>query len=99
MRELDRSRPFAEVWGNGQEGYEQDGLAFDMQGRLIGEEPAAAPVPKPAARKQASPSAKSVPSDPANGFAAKSDDELRTLVEIAGETWTDRAAAIALLAP
>lgn len=46
MKTLDRSKPFAEVWGGSvKHRYEQDGRKFDGSGNEIGEPGAAAPAP------------------------------------------------------
>jgi hypothetical protein len=52
-RTLDRSRTFGEVIGGGEARYEQDNLLFNVEGNLIGEEPAQqkAQTPKPAPKK------------------------------------------------
>lgn len=113
MRSLDRSRPYGEIWGGaGMAGYEQDGLQFDVTGRLrpgqgepdeppppvikrrpgrprgpVKPQVEVAPEPDPDADETAAP----------RDYEALSDEELRDLVELQGETWEGRDAAIELL--
>lgn len=77
---LDRARPYGEVCGGAARTYEQDGLAFDSRGVLIGDEPE--PPTAPAAPP---------------GVDRMSAEELRTLVEAYGGTYTTRVDAIRFL--
>lgn len=128
MSSLDRSRPYAEVWGAGLECLVQDGRRFSIGGEPLDSEPVVAP-PAPAA-PEADPGderhrlaaeaeglgidvdhrwgaarlrreiVKLLPARPDGDtvIGGMSDDELRVMVEVAGGTWTDRAAALAMLA-
>jgi hypothetical protein len=100
VKTLDRTRDYGEVWGaTGHAGYVQDDCEFGIDGTLkFPEQPIAvelaAPArqaePKIAGKKGATPASAAAPVE-------RSDDELKTMVEIAGGTWTDRAAATAFL--
>lgn len=101
MPKFDRSRPYGEVWGSvGLASYEQDGRQYRIDGQPIEPEPEAAPA-TPAAEHAASHkhghkhSRKPGPTE--TPPAEPPDDELKTMVEIAGGVWTDRAAALAFL--
>ncbi len=87
----------------GGSGYTQDHRQFGLDGKLIGE--AAGDLPKStakASRGKPAPAPKPTHAPAAiadkPSLAALPDNELRTMVEIAGGTWTSRAAALAFLA-
>lgn len=43
---LDRNRPYAEIWDGGLKGYEQDGVAYRLDGTLMpGQKPPDTPKP------------------------------------------------------
>lgn len=120
-RTLDRTRSYAETWGNGMTHLEQDGFRFNVAGNLLPDEPGewvepaaetpaevepeAEPVPMSPgdkrratwAAKRAKAESEAVADGPVPELADQSDDELKTLVDIAGGTWKDRDAAIAFL--
>jgi hypothetical protein len=103
---LDFAKPYAEVHGNGMIHYEQDGRRFNRAGQPLDAEAAPAVIDKAAAqsarmteywrRRREEKAAADAPL-PAVDVGEQSDEDLRALVEIAGGTWTDRAAALELL--
>ena len=61
MKTLDRSKPYGEVYGEGQARFEQDHILFDAQGHALTEaEQPAEPVAK-RVRKPAEPTAEAEP--------------------------------------
>lgn len=90
---LDRTRAFSEVWSEGGvTGYLQDGIAFDVGGKEV----VSSPPVKLAAVPKTKPATFSRP-PPVTGLAAESDDTLRGLIEIRGDEWQGREAALATL--
>ena len=102
--DLDRARPFSEIWGpGGIVGYSQEGIEFDAKGKPYpghfphGREVKAAAKAKPIPPPKPEPPPPPTAIPPPTGFAAMDDDTLRGLIEIQGDEWTGREAAIAAL--
>jgi hypothetical protein len=99
-KRFDESRPYAELWGaGGLFGYEQEGQTFNPDGSLMGEPAAAEPEAEAEERTEPEEPEEVAPL-PRFTYAQlsrKGDAELRTLVEIAGGTWSTRSRAIAYL--
>lgn len=103
MRGFDPSKPFGEIWGAGLQGYEQDGIRYNVDGTPYEEEVLADDEhqedeheehqPRPRGRPPLTDRQRSF----RNEMSDKTDTELRTLVEIAGGHFTTRAAAISYL--
>ena len=104
---LDRAREFSEIWSpGGISGFLQEGIEFDAKGEpLPGQFPAArkaASGGKPPAgslivQSKPAPAAPMPSQPPTGGYAAMDDDTLRGLIEVRGDEWKGRAAAIAAL--
>ena len=99
---LDRARPFSEVWSpGGLVGYFQEGIEFNAAGEpLPGQFPNARPKAAPKAPPRGSlavPAAPMPSAAPVAGYRAMDDDTLRGLVEVRGDEWQGREAAIAAL--
>jgi hypothetical protein len=103
---FDPSKNFGEIWGAGLEGYEQDGVRYNVDGTPYEEEdPVEEEVEdrKEENHKEQQPRPRGRPplTDRQRNFrdqmSDKTDTELRTLVEVAGGHFTSRAAAISYL--
>jgi hypothetical protein len=100
---LDRARSFSEIWSpGGISGFLQEGIEFDAKGEpLPGQFPSARPPKATPGRAPAGslviPAAPLPSSPPAGGYAAMDDDTLRGLIEVRGDEWKGRTAAIAAL--
>lgn len=88
---LDRTRDFAETWGpGGVIGYSQDGYEFDPAGNA--REGQVMPE-----RKRVGRPPKDWRPSPVTGYAAMDDATLRGLIEVRGDEWAGREAAIRTL--
>ena len=110
---LDRKREFSEIWGlGGIAGYLQDGIEFDSAGEPLpgqfphGKEAKAAKKAKTSAGSLDDPGEAIkafVPPPletfkrPVGGYAAMDDETLRGLIEVRGDQWMGREAALATL--
>ena len=98
MEKLDRTRDFAETWGpGGVIGYSQDGLEFDAAGKARPGQEAQPPKRLGRPPRDAAPVSAPNRPPPVTGHAAMDDETLRGLIEVRGDEWRGRDAAIRTL--